>query len=336
MGSKRGVLLLNLGTPDTPGVFSVARYLAEFLLDRRVLDIPVVWRYLLVFLLILPTRSFKSAHAYRKIWQEEGSPLKTITQAMADQLALTLGDQYVVKMAMRYQRPKIKDALAELAACQELVVLPLFPQYSAAATGSAIAKTLSCLSSPWNMQQLHVINQFYEHPGFIQACCQLIAPHLDEDAFLLLSYHGLPIRHVSKSGCHPSCDRQQPCPGITASNAFCYRAQCYRTSEAITTELALTSSQHMTTFQSRLGRTPWIKPYTDDTLDDLIARGVRHLVVACPSFVADCLETLEEIGMEARQQWLDAGGERFTLVPCVNSSPMWIEAMASMVHEVES
>jgi len=334
LGSKIGVLLINLGTPDQPTVSSVRRYLREFLLDPRVIDLPVFWRYLLVCGVILPFRPCKVVKAYQAIWQDEGSPLRLHTQALAKQVGDLLGEAYQVEGAMRYGNPSIASALKKLAGCQQLVALPLFPQYASAATGSAMAKLFVELAKQWNLPKVTVIDQFYQQPAFIDPLVEKIKPALSHpDSFLLLSYHGLPERHLVKSHCKITCQNGVPCPAIDSRNAFCYRAQCYATSKQLIAKLGLSADCHMTTFQSRLGKLPWIKPYTDEMLPKLYERGIRKLVVACPAFVADCLETLEEIGMQAKEQWLALGGTDFTLVPCLNSDPAWVQGVAALVRQ---
>lgn len=340
---KTGVLLINLGTPDDTSLSSIRRYLREFLLDPRVIDLPTIPRYLLVNGLIVPFRSPKTAKAYQKIWQENGSPLRIHSQALADKARSLLGDNHQVELAMRYGNPSIQNAVTKLNHCQKIIILPLFPQYSSAATGSAIEKAMSELGKQWNIPSINIIDQFYAHPDFIRALASSIKPYIDSaadansntktDKFLLLSYHGLPERHIDKSNCKASCSRIKPCPAMSTQNHFCYRAQCFATSKLLANQLGLNSDQYKTTFQSRLGKLPWIQPYTDDVLPKLIQRDIKKLVVACPAFTADCLETLEEIGMEAKKQWLELGGESFELVPCLNSADQWVSCVANFIKQ---
>jgi ferrochelatase len=332
---KTGVLLINLGTPDDTKLSSIRRYLREFLLDPRVIDLPLFFRYLLVYGAILPFRPFKAAKAYQKIWQKEGSPLRVHTLALADKVSEALGKSYHVEAAMRYGKPSIVSALKNFADCKEMIVLPLFPQYSSAATGSAIAKTLMELSKQWNLPKIKVIDQFYARNEFIHPLAALIKPYISNaDTFLLLSYHGLPERHLDKSLCQAPCQRREACPLVDSKNYFCYRAHCYETSRLLAETLELPADRYMTAFQSRLGRIPWIKPYTDDILPKLYATGIKKLVVACPAFTADCLETLEEIGMQAKEQWMALGGESFQLIPCLNADPLWVKGVVAMIKEL--
>jgi protoporphyrin/coproporphyrin ferrochelatase len=329
-----GVLLINLGTPDDTEISSIRRYLREFLLDPRVIDLPAFFRYLLVYGAILPFRPFKTAKAYEKIWQANGSPLRTHTQDLSAKVGKCLGGNYRVKAAMRYGNPSIASALKELSDCKEIIVLPLFPQYSSAATGSAIAKTFIELSKQWNLPAVKVIDQFYSRQEFTSPLAELIKPYIsDPETYLLFSYHGLPERHLDKSHCKSPCERRDACPLISNENYFCYRAQCYETSRLVAKKLLLNSDRHTSAFQSRLGKIPWIKPYTDEVFPRLYANGIKKLVVACPAFTADCLETLEEIGIQAKEQWLALGGKSFELVPCLNSHDSWVQGVANFVKQ---
>lgn len=332
------MLLINLGTPDAPTTPAVRRYLREFLMDPRVLDIGALGRWLLVNLIIAPFRSPKSAAAYREIWTERGSPLLTASEDLRDAVQAELGDGYAVALGMRYQNPSIASAIASLQpdTLERLIVLPLFPQHSSAATGSAIQEFFDRLGERWNVPSVHIIADFYDHPGFIEAQAAIAREVLTdfEPDMVLMSYHGLPERHVKKSW-QPgfsSCDLEGPCPLITQGNRYCYRAQCYATTDALARALDLSPGAYSVSFQSRLGRTPWIKPYTDEVLPQLAEQGIKRLAVMCPAFTADCLETLEEIGIRAREDWRAAGGDALLLVPCVNAEPVWAKAVAEMVR----
>jgi ferrochelatase len=316
----------------------VRRYLREFLGDPRVLDIPAVPRTLLLECAILPTRPRKSAAAYAKVWMPEGSPLVVYGRDLQHALAKRLGEGFRVELAMRYGVPAIPPALERLAKadCAKIVVLPLFPQYSAAATGSAVEAVYRAAGARWNTPPLDVIGDFYDDPAFIRALATVARELPDERRpdHLLLSYHGLPERQIRKSdptGAH--CFATSGCcDAIGPANRACYRAQCVATSRALARALGIGDQDWTISFQSRLGRTPWIQPFTDEILPFLHERGVRRLAVMCPSFVADCLETLEEIGMRAREQWLELGGEDLALIPCLNAHPAWVEAVAGWVE----
>ncbi len=318
--APKGILLINLGTPDAPDVPAVRRYLKEFLSDPRVIDLPTWARWCLVNGVILPFRPKQSAHAYQQIWRPQGSPLLIYGEQLRDSLRAKLGDDYVVELGMRYGNPSIPNALEKLhgAHCRELTVLPLFPQYSSAATGSAIEKVFVSLAKSWNIPGIKIINDFHDDADFIQSQAKVIKESLGDfkPEMMLFSFHGLPERHIEKSNCSKThCDRNQACPILAVQNTHCYRGQCYATARALAAELQLPEQQYRVCFQSRLGRTPWITPYTDKTLEDLAKQGVKNIAIACPSFVADCLETLEEIGIRGREQWAQVGGGEFRLVP---------------------
>lgn len=331
---QTGILLINLGTPDHPDISSVRKYLKDFLSDKRVIDLPIVLRYLLLYCLILPFRTKTSTAAYQKIWTDQGSPLLINSLALQNALAQKLGPHYQVELGMRYGNPSISSALKKLHHCQNIHILPLFPQYSSAATGSAIEATLKIFSKQWNIPNISLTHSFYNHPKFIASYAQLIQHSLNTEKpdIILFSYHGLPERHIKKSECTAACDLQHPCPGITEKNYYCYRAQCYETSRLIAQKLQLSENQYCVTFQSRLGKTPWIKPYTDQVLIALSQKNIKNILIACPSFVADCLETLEEIGIRAQAQWESLRGEKLTLVPCLNANDEWVEAVVEMIE----
>jgi ferrochelatase len=339
-----GVLLLNLGTPASPGVADVRRYLREFLSDPRVLDINPVGRWALLNLIILPTRPAKSGAAYASIWGSageesgSGSPLLVHSVRLTEGVRKLLGPNYVVELGMRYGQPSIPSALQKLVAAdlERIVVLPLFPQYSSAATGSAIERVYEIAGRAWNVPPIESLGAFYEHPGFIDAFATVARPHLASfhPDFVLFSYHGLPERHMRKSDTSGRHCLQSPgcCDRIVAANRHCYRAQCYATTRALAAQLQLSPDRHGVSFQSRLGRTPWIQPYTDLVLPELARMGKKRLAVMCPAFVADCLETVEEIGIRAKEQWRGLGGEDLLLVPSLNAEPAWIEAVAELVR----
>jgi len=335
--SKTGVLLINLGTPDNCDFKSVYNYLTEFLNDSRIIDLTKLSRWILSNLIIIPLRCKKSAQAYQKIWAEEGSPLLINSRKLQSALAAELGHDYQIEIAMRYGNPAIKTALKNLQHCNRLIAIPLFPQYSSAATGSAIAKLLHELAKQWNIPELKIIRDFYSNPGFIQSYVDIIKKNIGNKKpdLILFSYHGLPERHINKSDCQANCDRLKSCPRITIDNLYCYRAQCYATSYLLAAALGLEASQYQVAFQSRLGRTPWIKPYTDVTLANLRQQGAKSIAVACPSFVADCLETLEEINIRAREQWLLSGGSEFIFIPCLNEHRTWVNALADMARRCD-
>lgn len=336
--SLTGVLLLQLGTPDSTSVGDVRKYLREFLSDPRVLDIPAPARFLLLNAVILPFRPRRSAEAYEKVWTEDGSPLIIHTEALAAGLGVALGDGYRVAYGMRYQSPSIESALTRLVAdgCTRIVVLPQFPQYASASTGSAVEKALELIGQMVNVPEVHCVGAFYDDPGFLGAAAEVARPLLDgfDPDHVLFSYHGLPEKQIRRGD--PTGDRclqeADCCDSVSQVNAFCYRAQCFATTRGLLALLGLDDATTSTSFQSRLAGQKWIEPYTDYRLPELYDAGVRRLAVLTPSFTADCLETIEEIGIRGRKQWEDLGGEDFLLVPCVNSHHRWVEAVAEMAR----
>ncbi len=334
-----GVLLVNLGTPDSPSVRDVRRYLREFLSDPLVIDLPAPLRWLLLEAVILPFRPRRSAHAYASVWMREGSPLLVHSRALASALGAALGPAFRVALGMRYGRPSIADALDELraAGAARLLAVPLFPQYAASSTGSATARVREVVTARTPALPLAIAPTFYDAPGFVGAFAAAGRAALAgfRPDHVLLSFHGLPERHVRRedpTGRHCLASLHC-CDAIVATNTSCYRAQSHATARALAAALELPAGSWSVSFQSRLGGDRWIQPFTDRVLPELAARGVKRLAVACPSFVADCLETLEEIGIRARAQWLGLGGAELLLLPCPNAEPEWVEALAGLVHD---
>jgi ferrochelatase len=342
--SKKGLLLLNLGTPDSPEPDDVRRYLAEFLMDRFVIDVPTVARFLMVYGLILPKRPKKSSEAYKKIWTERGSPLAFHLEDLSAQVSRLLSRENVrVLSAMRYGRPAIQEALEtfERESIDELTVFPLYPQYSLAATESSVDRVKELAHKLKFKGELKFVPPFYDSAGFIRCFSRQGRLMLDEfDAdHVLFSFHGLPERHIRKTDpkgthCLVSKSVQDCCERITSANQNCYRAQCFATAHAIAAELGLKRTdfgkRYSVSFQSRLGVTSWIKPYTDLVFSDLVKNGIRRLAVMCPSFVADCLETLEEIAIRGKESFRALGGDDLRLIPSLNSSEDWAEAVCEM------
>jgi protoporphyrin/coproporphyrin ferrochelatase len=338
-----GLLLINLGTPDAPTTPAVRRYLREFLWDRRVLDINPIGRAALLYGVILPFRPRKSAKAYRAIWGqgvEAGvSPLLAWTRRLAEEVAPKLGDDWKVVWGMRYGNPSLASAIAELQhlPLKRLVICPLYPQYASSSTGSSLDKVMDLIRKLPAVPAVTVIRDFYRDPGFIQAVAEVARDHLAEfkPDHVLMSFHGLPERHVKAtdhSGTHCLANKNC-CDRIVAANEACYRAQSYATARLVAAELGLEDGTWSVAFQSRLGRIPWIRPYTDEVLTGLAKDGKRRLLVLTPSFVADCLETLEEIGIRAHEDFVAAGGEDLRAVPCVNAHPTWVSALVRLVRD---
>lgn len=330
-----GLLLLNLGTPDEPTTPAVRRYLREFLGDPRVLDINPLGRALLLNLIILPRRPAKSAHAYQSIWDpKRGSPLLYHSQDLAAGVATSLGAEWKVELVMRYGNPSIAAGLDALLAAKvdRIVVIPLFPQHAMSSSETAVARVTELAAQRPGLPKLEFIPAFFADPGFLDAFAAVGAPALAAAApdHVLMSFHGLPVRHIKKTDetkghcfSSPSC-----CDTLTSPN--CYRAQCFATARSLAERLGLPKEKYSVCFQSRLGRTPWIQPFTDVMLDEMAAKGVKRLAVMCPAFVADCLETIEEIGIRAKAQFTAAGGEELVLIPSLNSSPAWVDAVCDL------
>jgi ferrochelatase len=304
-----------------------------------VLDIHPVGRAALLNLVILPRRPARSAAAYRKIWNGRGSPLLYHSRDLAAKVSEELGPDWRVELAMRYGQPDIPGALDRLraAGADQLVVFPLYPQFAASSTGSSLEAVYSHAAGRWNPPMLYPVPAFYQQPGFIGAFAEVGRPALAEfqPDHVLFSFHGLPERHMRKSdesGRHCLVSANC-CDHIVDANRNCYRAQSYATARALAAALELPGDGWSVSFQSRLGRTPWIHPYTDLVLPELAARGVKRVAVLCPAFVADCLETLEEIGIRAREQFRAAGGDDLTLVPSLNSSPAWVHTVVALARQ---
>ena len=314
---KAGILLINLGTPDSPSPRDVKRYLREFLSDPRVVEMPRILWWPILNGVILNLRPRRSAKAYAKIWDEKGSPLLVHTLAQADALQLLLGDDLKVVPAMRYGNPSIASGLGELldAGCHRILVFPLYPQYSATTTASAFDAVVDELKRQRVIPELRLLNQYYDDPGYIQALAASVkdfqAQYGKPDK-LLLSYHGLPQRYA---------DAGDP-----------YPLQCEATSAALARALELDDGQWAHSYQSRMGREPWLAPATSDSLRRLAKEGCRHVQVICPGFSADCLETLEEIAMENREIFLQAGGKKYEYIPCLNDSEAHMLTLANLAR----
>jgi protoporphyrin/coproporphyrin ferrochelatase len=336
---KTGVLLINLGSPEAPTAAAVRPYLREFLSDPRVIDIPAPARWLLLNAFILPFRPRKSAEAYAQVWTPEGSPLLVHSRAFAGKLAAHLGDGYRVALAMRYGKPAIDATLTELLRepLKELVVVPLYPQYASSSTGTVLEVAHEVLARQWNVPASRTVPAFFDDAGYLSAMTGNAAPRLAafKPDHVLFSYHGLPERHILKSESrkgHCLSAGDACCATFGPQNAFCYRAQSFATTRLLSERLGLAPERVSTAFQSRLGRTPWIRPYTDEVLVTLARSGVRRLAVFSPSFVADCLETLEEIAMRGAETFREAGGEALELIPALNASDAWVHAAAGLIR----
>ncbi|MBF5058688.1 ferrochelatase [Candidatus Neptunochlamydia vexilliferae] len=325
-----GVLLVNLGTPTSSAPSDVKRYLTEFLTDGRVIDLPPLKRNLLVRGIIVPKRYKESAKLYQSIWTKEGSPLLVYGKKVEALLQEKLGEAYQVKLAMRYQTPSIEEGLNALKVSKKLIILPLFPQYASATTGSVHQKVFDILSNWEVIPEVRFIDQYASHPTLIDAFCARGKEYdLESYDHIVFSYHGLPERQLRKADQTGTCLKTTDC---CQKNPRCYAAQCLATTKAIVKRLYISPEKWSHCFQSRLGKDPWIKPYTGPVLQSLVEKGAKRVLVFCPAFVADCLETLEEIGSQYRKEFTEAGGEVLDLVRGLNDHPKWIDTLEELVR----
>lgn len=337
-----GVLLINLGTPDAPTPAAVGRYLREFLMDGFVIDMPAPLRWFVVNVLIVPRRKYQSAEAYQKVQLAGGSPLLVHTRALTEKVAAELGpDEYVVEFGMRYGNPSIESALAKLksSGVARIIVLPLYPQYAESSFETAVAETRRSATRLGCEELLTFLPPFYDRAEFVGASAERIraATLARPPDHFVFSFHGLPVRHLNrlhKSDKHclvvPDC-----CAAITSANANCYRAQCFATARAIAAQLGLAPGDYTVAFQSRLGRAEWIGPNTVDVLQQLASLGVKRVSVACPSFVSDCLETVEEMGIRGRETFINAGGEELQLIVSLNDDALWAKGVAKWIRNAQ-
>lgn len=333
---KRAVLLVNLGSPDSTSVPDVRKYLREFLMDGRVLDAAYPVRWAVVNLAILPKRPALTGEAYRTIWTEEGSPLIVTSKNVRARLESRLG--IPVELAMRYQNPSIENAVRKLKESRvtDVLLIPLFPHYAMSSYETAVVRVQELVSKLAPEMKVTVQAPYYDRPDYINAMVSVAQPFLDKGYdHLLFSFHGIPERHLRKSdttGCHclasPDC-----CSTPSPAHATCYRAQCFKTVKAFVERAKIPSNKYSVSFQSRLGRDPWLKPYTDFVVDDFGKAGMKKLLVICPAFVSDCLETLEEIGGRARESFRHCGGGDLEQIPCLNESPLWVDTLVNMTKE---
>ena len=336
--SKRAVLLVNLGSPDSTSVPDVRRYLREFLGDERVLDRPAPpLRWALLEGIILRSRPAKSAHAYSKVWTKEGSPLVAISRQVRDKLAATLGAETPVYLAMRYGNPSIASVIAQIAAdgLQEVLLFPQYPHYAMASWETVVVKVFEEVARQAPALRVTTVQPFSEDRDYIEALHTVVAPYLAQPFdHVLFSYHGLPERHMRKAdSSHAHCLTVADCCNTCSpAHATCYRAQVVKTTQALVRRARLSADKYSLSFQSRLAGEPWLQPYTDREFERLPREGKKKLLVLCPAFTADCLETLEEIAIQGRESFLASGGETFTYIPCLNSEQVYIDFLANRVH----
>jgi ferrochelatase len=334
---KRAVLLVNLGSPDSSSVPDVRRYLREFLGDDRVLDINPALRWTLLEGIILRTRPKKSAHAYAQVWTKDGSPLVVTSNRVRDKLAAALGPATPVYLAMRYGNPSIASIVAKIAAdgVDEILLFPQYPHYAMSSWETVVVKVFEEAARQAPGLKLQTVQPFFADDDYIKAMHTVAAPYLAQPHdHVLFSYHGLPERHMRKAdSSHAHCLTVADCCNTCSpAHATCYRAQIVKTTQAFARRAGLAPEKHSIAFQSRLAGEPWLRPFTDKELVRLPTEGKKRLLVICPAFVADCLETLEEIAMQGRETFLEAGGESFTQIPCLNDQPAYIDFLANRVH----
>ena len=334
--SQRAVLLVNLGSPDSTSVPDVRRYLREFLGDERVLDLPAPLRFALLEGIILRTRPKKSAHAYASIWQPEGSPLVITSRSVRDKLAATLDAETPVYLAMRYGNPSIASVMAQMAAdgVTEVLLFPQYPHYAMSSWETVVVKVFAERARLAPGMHITTVQPFFQDADYIEALYQVTAPYLSQPHdHLLFSYHGIPERHLrkgdsSKAHCTLVADC---CTTCSPAHATCYKAQVLATTRALVARAGIAADKHSVSFQSRLAGEPWLSPFTDYELKRLPQAGKKRLLIICPAFVADCLETIEEISEEGREDFMGAGGESFQQIPCLNDQKPYIEFLAQRV-----
>jgi len=334
MAGKIGVLLVQLGSPNSPKTADVRKYLFQFLNDPRVIDLPWLLRKILVNVMIVPFRSPKSAKIYKKLWTPEGSPLIIHSENLMNKLQNILGNDYSVHLAMRYQNPSLESVMEEmkLAHYNKIIIFPLFPHHASATTGSILEKTMKIMRKWYVIPEVKMISSYYDDEGFIDSIVNQSSNfNIDDFDHILFSYHGLPISQVDKV-----YEDKKPCADhnceneINDNNKYCYKAQCYGTTRLVAEKLKIPEEKYTVCFQSRLNKN-WLEPFADQVVKNLAGEGAKRLLVFSPAFVADCLETIIEIGEEYQQIFINAGGEKVQLVPSLNDSDKWVNAVKSLI-----
>lgn len=332
---RKGILLVNLGSPKSTKVEDVKNYLDEFLMDERVIDYRWFFRALLVQGIILKTRPPKSAEAYRKVWTDEGSPLVVITRKIKEKLQKLV--DVPVEIGMRYAEPSIQTGIQNLVdqGVEEIVLFPLYPQFAMSTTETVMEKAKEVQQKFFKNIKIKYVEPFYNRDIYIDCLAESIRKKLPEKFDVLqFSYHGVPERHIYKTDPTKTCEIGDCCfKDENPSHPYCYRHQCFRTTELVRQKLNLPEEKVKVTFQSRLGKDKWIEPYTDETLENFPQNGVKNLAIVCPAFVSDCLETLEEISMEGKEHFLHSGGESFHYISCLNDEDAWINVVKKLCEE---
>ena len=329
-----GVLLIQLGTPDSPLVRDVRKYLSEFLNDPRVIDIPYLLRKFLVNIIIVPFRAPKSAKLYKQLWTDKGSPLLFYSESLKEKVRSALGSNFEVELAVRYQSPSMDAVLGRMQkkGYERIIILPLFPQYASASSGSAIEKALKIIKQWWIIPELKIISQFYNNEDYISSVVEQgkIYNHAEFD-HILFSYHGLPVRQVDKVYTDGKpCDDHNCETEINQTNQFCYKAACYATTRLLAEKLNIPKEKYTVCFQSRLDK-KWLEPFSDKVIIEHAKKGTKKLLVFSPSFVADCLETIVEISHDYSRLFKENGGSHLQLVESLNDHPRWVQAVKNMI-----
>lgn len=338
---KTGIVLMNLGSPDSTAVKDVRKYLMQFLMDERVIDKPYLLRLPLVGGIIVPFRAPKSAEAYKEIWTKDGSPLIILTKKLQEEIQKNVN--VPVEIAMRYGNPTVEyafDSLMEkVKGLEEVIAVPLYPHYAMSSYETAVEHAKEVHKKKKYPFKLDFIKPFYNEAGYINAMVESMKPYMKEQFDqILFSYHGIPARHLVKSdptGSHTLNTKEECCKTPSPARDFCYRYQCFETTRLITEKLGIPKNKFSISFQSRLGK-GWLEPFTDIRLEEMPKEGIKKILVLCPAFVSDCLETLEEIAMRGKETFMEAGGESYTFIPCINTSPAWVEALSSWLNEYEA
>jgi ferrochelatase len=334
---KRAILLLNLGSPDSTSTKDVHTYLMEFLMDKRVIDTPWLLRKILVGGLIVPFRAAKSAEAYKTIWTKKGSPLIVLTRQLQEALQTYVEEP--VEIAMRYGNPSMEDAYERLQKkvpqLEEVIAIPLYPHYAMASYETAVEYAREIHRKKGYSFRLEFIRPFYNEENYLHALSEQIRPYLNETYdHILFSYHGIPARHLKKTdptGNH-CLNSASCCDTASPAHAFCYRHQCFATTKEMVRLLNIPEGKYSNSFQSRLGK-GWLEPFTDVRLEEMPKEGIKKLLILCPAFISDCLETLEEIAMRGKEAFMAAGGESYTMIPCLDISPLWVQTLAGWVKD---
>ena len=333
--NKEAVVLINLGTPKSPKVKDVRNYLSEFLNDPFVIDINPIGRFFLVNLIIVPFRAPKSAKAYEQLWTPKGSPLMVYGRALEEKVRTKLKDQADVYLSMRYQQPSMESVFNEMEGkgYEKITVIPLYPQYATASTETIFVEMQKLMSGWSNIPSIKFVDQFYDHPLFIDTIIDRASKYnFDDYDHIIFSYHGLPKRQLNKLYSNAeTCDDHLCATEINETNQKCYVATCYATTRLLVERLSLEKDQYSVGFQSRLGK-GWVEPFTDHILTDLAAKGKKKVLVFCPAFVADCLETIVEIGIEYQEEFEEAGGEKVQLVESLNDHDTFVDCIVNIAY----